>query len=105
MNHFKVNFFNRLYDFSLFCLSIYKIEVWHIFKICHYPPYNLLTVEFVTGIFGQVSSVSIPTDYRLDGPGSNPGGDEIFLPSRPDLGPCKMSTGSFPGVEAGGGWG
>ena len=25
------------------------------------------------------------TDYVLDGPGSNPGGDEIFRPSRPAL--------------------
>ena len=33
------------------------------------------------------SSVGIATDYGLDGLGSNPGGDEIFGPSRPDLGP------------------
>jgi len=26
------------------------------------------------------------TDYGLNGPGSNPGGDEIFRPSRPALG-------------------
>jgi hypothetical protein len=32
------------------------------------------------------SSVGIATDYGLDGPGSNPGVDEIFLPSRPSLG-------------------
>ena len=31
------------------------------------------------------SSVGIVTDYGLDGPGSNPGGDEIFRPSRPAL--------------------
>jgi len=36
---------------------------------------------------GPGSSVSIATDYGLDGPGSNPGGDEIFCPSRPALGP------------------
>ena len=29
---------------------------------------------------------SIATDYGLDGPGSNLGGDEIFRPSRPALG-------------------
>jgi len=27
------------------------------------------------------SSVGIATDYGLDGPGSNPGGGEIFRPS------------------------
>jgi len=29
-------------------------------------------------IIGQGSSVGIVTDYGLDGPGSNPGGDETF---------------------------
>ena len=29
------------------------------------------------------SSVGIATGYGLDGPRSNPGGDEIFRPSRP----------------------
>ena len=36
---------------------------------------------------GPGSSVGIATDYGLDGPGSNSGGDEIFRPSRPALGP------------------
>ena len=36
-------------------------------------------------IYGLGSSVDIATDYGLDGPGSNPGGDEIFRPSRPAL--------------------
>jgi len=35
---------------------------------------------------GLGSSVGIVTDYGLDGPGSNHGGDKIFLPSRPALG-------------------
>ena len=30
---------------------------------------------------GPGSSVGIATDYGLDGPGSNPGGDEIFRAS------------------------
>jgi len=38
---------------------------------------------------GPGSSVSIATDYGLDGPGSNPGGDEIFRLSRPSLGPTQ----------------
>ena len=38
---------------------------------------------------GPGSSVCIATDYGLDGPGSNPGGDEVFSPSRPALGPTQ----------------
>jgi len=54
---------------------------------------------------GPGSSVGIATDYGLDGPGSNSGGDGIFRPSRPALwahpASCKTSTGSFPGVKCG----
>jgi len=54
---------------------------------------------------GPGSSVGIETDYGLDGPRSNPGGDEIFRPSRPAPGAyaasCKMGTGFFPGVKCG----
>jgi len=39
--------------------------------------------------FGPGTSVHIATDYGLEGPGSNPGGDEIFRPSRPALGPTQ----------------
>jgi len=35
------------------------------------------------------SSVSIANDYWLDGPRSNPGGDDIFRPSRSALGPTQ----------------
>ena len=38
---------------------------------------------------GPGSSVGIATDYGLDGPGSNPGEDETFRPSRPALGPTQ----------------
>ena len=38
------------------------------------------------------SSVGIATDYELDGPESNPGGDEIFRPSRPALGRIRPSV-------------
>ena len=55
------------------------------------------------------SSVGIATDYGLDGPGSNPGGDENFPPLQTGPGAhpvsCTMGTGSFPGVEAAGAWG
>jgi hypothetical protein len=48
---------------------------------------------------GASSSVGIATDYGLVGPGSNPGGDGIFRPSRPALGPTQPPAGSFPGVK------
>jgi len=38
---------------------------------------------------GLRRSFGIATGYGLDGPGSNPGGDEIFRPSRPALGPTQ----------------
>ena len=55
---------------------------------------------------GPDSSVGIATDYGLAGPGSNPGGDEVFRPSRPALGPTQslvraMGNGSSPGVKCG----
>ena len=37
----------------------------------------------------QGGSVGVATDYGLNGPGSNPDGDEIFRLSRPALGPTQ----------------
>ena len=68
---------------------------------------QLLQRIYVCGC-GPGSSVGIATDYGLEGPRSNPGGDEIFRPSRTALGShptsCTMGTGSFPGVDAAGAW-
>ena len=50
---------------------------------------------------GPGSSVGIATDYGLDGPGSNPGRDEIFRPSRPALGPTQPSVQGVPVLSRG----
>jgi len=42
-----------------------------------------------TYIYGPGSSVGIVTEYGLDCLESNPGGDEIFRPSRSALGPFQ----------------
>ena len=54
------------------------------FKIYHH---TILTLYVACS--GPGSSVSIATGYGLGGPGSNPGGDEIFRPSRTALRPTQ----------------
>jgi hypothetical protein len=50
---------------------------------------------------GPGSSVGIATDYRLDGSGSNSGGDKIFHSSRPALGPTQPPIKWIPGPSQG----
>ena len=48
---------------------------------------------------GPGSSAGIATGYGLDGPGSNPGGDEIYRPSTPALGPTQPPVKRVPGLS------
>ena len=50
---------------------------------------------------GAGGSIAIATDYGLDDPGSNPGGDEIFRPSRPNLGSIQPPVKWVPGLSGG----
>ena len=63
-------------------------------------PYSVIRLSI---FYGLGSGIAI--DYGLDGPGSNPGGDEIFRTSRPTLGPTqspvKWVPVSFLGVKCG----
>jgi len=56
---------------------------------------------FTFRMYGSGSSVGIATDYGLDGPGSNPGGNEIFRPSRSALGPTQSPVQWVPGLSRG----
>jgi len=49
----------------------------------------MLSGHYYIKFCGPVSSFGIATDYGLDSPVLDPGGDEIFRPSRLALGPTQ----------------
>jgi len=67
-SHLQLRYMPKLYKYIYIWLFIYNIYIH---------------------MRGPGSSVGIATDYGLDGPGSNPGEDEIFRPSRSALGPTQ----------------
>ena len=60
---------------------------------------SLMIMIITVPLFSKVLSRS--TDYGLDGPGSIPGGDEIFRLSRPVLGPTQPPVKWVPGLSRG----
>jgi len=65
---------------------------------------TLLTIQvkFAVSVDKYVDRVA--SDYELGGPGSNPGGDEIFRPSIPALGPTQLPVQWVPGLSRGLRW-
>ena len=61
----------------------------------------MLYIYIYVCVSGPGSSVVIVTDYGLDGPGSNPGGDKIFCPSRLALGHTQSPVKWVPGLSRG----
>ena len=82
-----LNCMNKKHDHNIY-IYIYVCMSFVNSDIClKYQPLMVSTGS--SDICGSGSSVGIATDYGLDGPGSNPSGDEIFRPSRPSLGPTQ----------------
>ena len=70
--------------------------------VCMYTnKYKYIYTHTYICVCGPCSSVGIATDYGLDGPGSNPGRDEIFRSTRPALCPTQPPVQWVPGLSRG----
>ena len=57
-----------------------------------------VVLNFTNVRIGRTGRVA---DYGVDGPGSNPGGDEIFRPPKLALGPIQLPVQWVPGLSRG----
>ena len=85
-----------MYLHTYLCIHVYTYVCMYVCA-CIYK-YIYIYIYIYTSVCGPESSVGIATDYRLEGMGSNPSGDEIFRPSRPALGPTQSPAQWVPGL-------
>jgi len=78
------------------CVCVCGVCVWYV--VCGVW---CVCVCVCVCVCGSGSSVGIATDCGLHAPGSNPGGDEIFRPSRPGLGSTQPPGKWVPGLSRG----
>ena len=74
-----------LFIFFLYIIKVLRLKLFILQK----DIYLAVCLKFYSCIRGPGSSVGIATDYGLEGPGSKPGGEEIFRTYRPALGPTQ----------------
>ena len=79
----------------------YITNLQYFFVLCKHERKISIALIYALLLLLLLSSVGIATDYELDGPGSNPGRDEILRPSRPALGPTQPPVKWLPVLSQG----
>ena len=92
----------RAYETVELCVRSELSKVWLIlYQVILLVLMRAVIRHFPIHVGRPDSPVGIVTDYGLDGPGSNPGGDEIFRPSRPAQAPTQPPVKRVPGLSRG----